>query len=183
MHELYHHTDSARLPWILRDQTLKPIRNYGCLPEPDFLWATTDPMGDSTATSSFGNDRAAYRDGNIAAVRFTLDEADFTPWTVARTLYPQWTPRHCAALENGVPPGQVARWRCRVEPLDASRWLAVEYRTWRNPRWRPVTPDVLCIASDAPDVLGVRLDGVIFASRQEEKPGQPTRYDIWKAAL
>jgi len=80
---LYHHTDSARLPWILRDQSLKPgNNNIGDFPD-DFLWATPDPMGDPTASSPVA--KYKYRDGDIAAVRFTLSATDFAP-CVSRAL-------------------------------------------------------------------------------------------------
>ena len=63
MHELYHHTDSARPPWILRDQALKPDRiQAGRFPYPDFLWATTD---------------AADRGAGSETERLALDDQPF----------------------------------------------------------------------------------------------------------
>jgi hypothetical protein len=101
---IYHHTDSARLPWILRDQSLKPGGNQiGDFPD-DFLWATSDPMGDPTATSTSAAARARYRDGLIANVRFVLARDDFAPRLTVKETYPQWTPKHCAMLERCVTP-------------------------------------------------------------------------------
>ena len=40
--ELYHFTDTVRLPWIVDADGLRLYRNQiGGLPSPDFLWATT----------------------------------------------------------------------------------------------------------------------------------------------
>lgn len=133
---IFHHTDSARLPWILRDQMLKPGSNrVGNYPD-DFLWATPDPMGDPTASSAVAKNK--YRDGDIAAVRFTLSATDFRPWNEMKASHPRWQAHHIAILESaamkmGASPQLIAQWQCRLEPLPASRWLAVEFRTWRNP--------------------------------------------------
>jgi hypothetical protein len=73
---LYHHTDTAHLPWILTTNELRPGRSsIGGFPNPDFLWATTDAQGDRTSMA--GHSRELYRRGVICAVRFTLaaDEA------------------------------------------------------------------------------------------------------------
>lgn len=180
---VYHHTDSARLPWILRDQALKPGSNrVGDFPD-DFLWATTDPMGDPTASSAVHP--AAYRNGEIAMVRFALAADDFMPWAAMKTAHLRWEPRHIAVLEDtalqmGSSPRQIAQWRCRVEPLRADRWLAVEFRTWRNPRWRAVRTDTLARVSGG---IGVQSDDIVFCSRQIVEPNRPTSYSCGRIAL
>jgi hypothetical protein len=174
---IFHYTDSARLPWILHEQLLKPGRNQiGNFPDPDFLWATTDPLGDSTAASGTRLAKAMYRQGIVAAVRFTLAMGDFMPWAVAKEKHPQWTSQQCARLEKNVPPKQVAQWYCRTEALPASRWLAVEFRTWKNPEWRTVQRDMLHIPQDRSEGLAIRLDDIIYHSQQIIKPGKPTGY-------
>ena len=63
MSQIYHHTDSAHLPWILNDAALKPATGTSCgiFPDPDLLWATTDPLGDPTITITVSKDaREAY---------------------------------------------------------------------------------------------------------------------------
>jgi hypothetical protein len=185
---LYHFTDSARLPWILRDQSLKPgSNNIGDFPD-DFLWATPDPLGDPTASSAVNP--AAYRNGDIAAVRFTLSADDFTPWDEMKMSHPRWQARHIAllersAIEMGTSPKQIAEWQCRVEPLASDRWLAVEFRTWRNPRWRAVQANTLRSVGDGgASGMGVQLDGVVFCSQQQAGArGAPTRYACAKLEL
>jgi hypothetical protein len=185
---LYHHTDSARLPWILRDQSLKPgSNNIGDFPD-DFLWATPDPMGDPTASSAVNKNQ--YRDGDIAAVRFTLSRDDFKPWDDMKTSHPRWQARHIALLESaaikmGATPQQIAQWRCRLEPLPASEWLAVEFRTWRNPRWRAVQANTLRSVGDGgASGMGVQLDDVVFCSQQRAgSVGMPTAYACSKLEL
>jgi hypothetical protein len=171
---LFHHTDSARLPWILCEQFLKPGRNQlGNFPNPDFLWATTDPLGDSTAAGSYA--KAMYRQGGVAAVRFTLAFDDFIPWTLAKETYPQWTIQQCARLEKNVPLKQIARWYCRAEALPASHWIAVEFRTWKRPEWRTVQQDTLYVDDLAREAT-LQLDNITYYSRQFIEPGQATGY-------
>ena len=44
---VYHFTDTAR---FLRDSELRPGRNkIGAFPDPEFLWATSNAIGDCTA--------------------------------------------------------------------------------------------------------------------------------------
>jgi hypothetical protein len=184
---VYHHTDIAHLPWILRDQALKPGDNeIGDFPY-DFLWATTDPLGDPTASSAGATARAGYRDGLIANVRFVLASEDFAPWAEMKASYPRWELRHIAILESaaikmGASPRQIAEWQCRLEPLPASEWLAVEFRTWRNPRWRAVQLDAARPVGTAG--IGILLDGVVFYSQQRSgADGKPTSYACSKLEL
>jgi hypothetical protein len=88
---IYHFTDSARLPWILHDGHLNPGRcRLGGFPDPDFLWATTSPRGDRTASGGIGG----YREGVTRLVRITLPLDDFTPWRQAANNHPEWTVDH-----------------------------------------------------------------------------------------
>jgi len=85
-------------------------------------------------------------------------------------------------MKMGASPQQIAQWQCRLEPLPASRWLAVEFRTWRNPRWRAVQPSALRPAGS--DAKGVVLDGVAFCSQQRAGGnGAPTSYACSKLEL
>jgi hypothetical protein len=173
---LYHHTDSAHLPWILYDRALKPgLNRIGTFPE-DFLWATANPMGDPTATSILGPTvREGYRSGKLAAVRFALDDADFTPWTKMKE---RWSTRHIALLENCASASDIARWHCRAASLPVERWTAVEFRTWTNSRWRPASTTVIKFEEG----LGVQLDNAMFVSQQRLGPGA-TSYATAKLAV
>jgi hypothetical protein len=94
---VYHYTDTARLPWILNSGLLMPGRNQiGGYPDPDFLWATTSPDGDGSASAS----REAFRSGLTQMVRFVLHTDDFEPWPTIVERSPQWTPDIVAQLEN-----------------------------------------------------------------------------------
>ncbi len=171
---LYHHTDSARLPWILRDGVLKPGNSrLGGFPD-DFLWATANPVGDTTASSLYNP--APYRDGRIAQVRFTLHEADFISWAEAKATHSRWSPRFCDLLEARASAAQIAQWFCRSATLDHDRWLALDFRTWRNPRWRPASPEVFETSRNGG--LGVRLDSVVYTSWQHASPTEPTTYTL-----
>jgi hypothetical protein len=178
--ELYHHTDSAHLPWIIHEQALKASDNrVGGYPE-DFLWATENPAGDPTATSAVAM-RQGYRSGAVAAVRFTLSAHDFAPWAEVKG---GWSAKHVAMLEGSVgkmggSAREIAQWWCRVKPLPAVAWGAVEFRTWSNSRWRP-TP--LEVGRAAGGGLAVKLDGVVYGSaKQPSAPGRPTAYAVWRA--
>jgi hypothetical protein len=181
---LYHHTDSAHLPWILNDAALKPATgtSVGIYPDPDFLWATTDPLGDPTTTTSFKDGREAYRNGKIAAVRFTLFEDDFMAWPAIRELYPQWTPELCALLERNVSPSVVAKWRCRVSALPEERWERIEYRTWSRPAWRRLE-DRTVSAGLKLGSLAIRLDGVGYGSTRIAASEQLFHYRVGKEAV
>jgi hypothetical protein len=63
---------------------VRPGRNQlGNYPDPDFLWATTNPRGDRTATAF-----SAYRRGDLALVRLTLPEENFERWPEITARYP-----------------------------------------------------------------------------------------------
>ena len=81
----------------------------------------------------------------------------------------------------GATPRQIAAWRCRVGPLSADRWLAIEFRTWRNSRWRKVHTDTVRPINGG---LGILLDDIVYCSLQRpSRPGAPTAYAISKVRM
>jgi hypothetical protein len=164
--QVYHYTNTARLPWIITAGELRPGANrLGGYPDPEFVWATTDPRGSRTAAG--GNNRA-YREGELFLVRFTLNADDFEPWSGIGLRYPTWTPDQIARLEQsgrrrGDNPGT---WRCRAEPLPLGKDIAVGTRTYNNSHWRPWNEPTLIAASDSDDTIGVVVDGVAFISKK-----------------
>lgn len=78
---LYHYTDTARLPWILSSGVLRPSENRIGGMQQDVLWATSNPVGDRSASIDRGG---KWRGGDLLHVRFVLDESDFQPWSEAR---------------------------------------------------------------------------------------------------
>ncbi len=164
---VFHFTDTARLPWILATGELRPgrnaIRNF---PSPDFLWATTDARGDRTATA----DRKAQRKGLTRAVRFTLEAADFEPWSEIVRRFPQWTPEQIDWLEDVARSRRVSpdRWRCRPDPLPSDRWCLVETKTYSG--WKPLQNRNVVKVSRDPRELGTIIGGMIYMSIHEVDP-------------
>ena len=169
---VYHHTDTARLPWILKDGFLRPGANrIGGFPDPDFLWATTEPQGDMTASADRGQ---CYRTGRARHVRFTLDRTKFFAWAAAPDRHPQWTLGHVARL-HAVAKGKSnpATWWCRSDPLPVAECIAIETRSYVDNRWLPFDRDSL-VFSTSDDLhnqwLSVEVAGTIFASRKYLSP-------------
>jgi hypothetical protein len=177
MSQVYHFTDTARLPWIWASGELRPGRNQiGGYPV-DFLWATTNQKGDRTASGM-----QLYRQGETALVRLTLHAEDFAKWSEVLKHSSQWTyeqvNRLCmAALAKGE--ANIAGWRVRTVALPLSRIVSVEAKTYTG-AWQTIDPDTACIRINDDDILAVNLGGTLYASKQTIEPGQPTQYTIQK---
>jgi hypothetical protein len=170
---VYHFTDTARLPWILRSGELRPGSNkIGGLPDPDFLWATTNSQGDRTASSSLQSE--LYRGGRARMVRFTLRADDFEPWREVVSRFPAWKTAHVEMLER-VAKSSPVTWCCRTEPLPRSRWVAIDTRSYVDKTWRLFDGSVM----DGDDgTLGVEIAGKQFFSLQKLNPGAATGYSV-----
>jgi hypothetical protein len=179
VNRVYHFTCAARLPWIVASGELRPGRNQlGKYPDPDFLWATTNPRGDRTA-SAF----AAYRSGDLALVRLTLPEEDFEPWPEITARYPQWTPEQISRLETAAlnrGESDFACWRARIEPLPLSRVIKSEAKTYTG-TWQPI--ELVCLINSDPRVRAIALNDVVYCSAQCIQAGRPTKYAIRKLSL
>ena len=172
---VYHFTDTARLPWILRSGELRPSSNrIGGLPD-DFLWATTDSAGDPTASAMA--QAGSYKRGCTRLVRFKLHADDFEPWREVVGRFPAWKPNHVARLEQ-VAKSSPTLWRCRTTPLPRFRWVGIDTRSYQDKTWRPFEGDVL--KSEHDEYIGVEIAGRCFFSRQEVGGGRggATRYQI-----
>jgi hypothetical protein len=167
---VYHFTDSAGLPWILRSGELRPGSNkIGGFPDPDFLWATTDPRGDGTASAMRG-----YRRGGVRLVRFTLHAHDFEPWRVVVGRFPAWTSHQIRLLEQ-IAKSSTETWRCRTEPLPKSSWVTIDTRTYVDKAWRPFDAPVV----DGEDgYIGVEIGGKFYFSRKEKGPQGASAYSV-----
>jgi hypothetical protein len=158
---LYHYTDTARLPWIVRSGELRGGKvPAGDFPPQDFLWATSSDTGDKSASAMQG-----YRSGLTRLVRFTLHKADFDPWRTIVERFPEWTAKHIELLERAAE-SDPATWWCRVEPLPRSRWLAIATRSYVDKRWRSLDLDVHVESLKGGKVLGVTVAGKAFYSEQ-----------------
>ncbi|WP_018263343.1 hypothetical protein [Methylobacterium sp. WSM2598] len=172
---LYHHTDTARLAWILRSGQLRPGSNQiPGLPRQDFLWATTAAAGDATASAS----RDALRAGRTRAVRFGLRADDFLAWPEIVGQHPESTVEHVAHLERLAAGRSSPRtWRCRSTPLPSSAWLGVETKAYADKRWIALPADAPVDTIDA-STLGMWIEGRYFNSRAEPGLFGITRYDV-----
>ncbi len=129
--KLYHFSDTSRLPWILHTGELRPGANKaGGFPDPEFVWATVDPLGDMTASVARGDE---YMAGKVRHVRFTLAAAAFFPWHEVTARYPQWTPAHVERLRiNTKGRSDPKTWWCCPRPIKVKDCLAVDTKSFRN---------------------------------------------------
>ncbi|MCJ2057654.1 hypothetical protein MKL09_13940 [Methylobacterium sp. J-048] len=164
---VYHYTDSARLPFILLDGKLRAGRNrIGGYPDPDFLWATTSPVGDRTASASI----EACRAGRVRLVRFILLADAFEPWRAIITRFPAWTPQQVAGLETAAAgKSRPQDWRCRAEPLPAGQWLGIETRSYTDKTWRPL-PIPRSVMPFGHSSFGIQIGNKVYVSTQREGP-------------
>lgn len=177
---LFHFTDTARLPWIIAAGELRPGKNkLGGFPDPDFLWATTSPLGDRT--SSLPMD--AYRAGAVNLVRLKLSASDFFPWHEVLERSAQWREEHVRALEAtarhvGVDP---KAWWCRNDALSMAQVQEVHMRTYNNKTWRPVDTAIKSYLIEGTRWLGLEcLGGRV--SRQLTHPDGRLEYRIGNIA-
>jgi hypothetical protein len=166
--QVYHFTDTVRLPWILASGELRPSRST--VPpylKHDFLWATSNRNGSQTATLM--NAPKAYKSGTINIVRFTLPASLFEFYLTAISRYPEWSSDHVRTLE------QTARekgedpdaWHVADAPIPSTSWVAIEMRSYANPAWIPIDPPVL----KRGDELGVIINDRPFFSTRFALPG------------
>ncbi|EUB95907.1 hypothetical protein PMI07_002395 [Rhizobium sp. CF080] len=164
---VYHYTSSWHLPWILASRELRPpSHSIADFPSPDFIWATTDPNGDNTATARTSS--RAYRSGGLLQVRFTFEADEFFPWDDVPHRHPQWTEKHIKALEASSGKSDPRAWRCRPEALDVERALAIDVRSYSNNKWRSAgNLDVRQAKNmDGSLWLVMQLDGKVVASKR-----------------
>jgi hypothetical protein len=177
MERVYHYTDTARLPWILRSGELRPRGNQiGDFPPPDFVWATTSGVGDRSATASMQTLRA----GLTRLVRFVLRASDFEKWPDAVARFPAWTADEISRLERAAQGmSSPALWRCRTAPLPREAWVAIETRSWTNKQWKALPLDDLQ-PIEQPDgkTLGIVIDGTAYLSTQVELPDGARGYEV-----
>jgi hypothetical protein len=179
--EIYHFTSIARLPWIAAAGQLQPGRNQRGNFPCDFVWATTNRLGDKTA-SAYGG----YREGLSALVRITLHAEDFESWPSILQRFPQWTAEHVRKLETrarklGETETGIRCWHARAEPLPLSRVIRVEAKRYSGD-WRTVTAADYVAKEVQNDgvICGVALGDDVFVSAQSIVPGLPTFYGLKK---
>jgi hypothetical protein len=173
MSVVYHYTTTVHLPWIIHSGELPPGRtSEGFFPDPDFLWATTNPHIGRTATAT--NQDALYRSGGIFPVRYILPSDESFPWSEALDRNPVWTREHVTVLE-GNRYAEPQQWFCRIEPLPLSRTLGVEWRRYANPKWTPVSNDME-ILTGPPEMTTLRIGHMAFLSERVQEPGRRTAY-------
>jgi hypothetical protein len=168
MRNVYHFTDSARLPFILHDGELRPgLNRTGNYPS-DFVWATTSDKGSRTASGTGGaSSREAYRKGMTRLVRFTFPADAFIRWQDILADHPEWTDADRKRLERSardLGDHEIASWHCRSEPLPLSEAIRIETRTYTG-RWEEFS--VPTSAYTFPDgAVGLKLGKLIYVSQQ-----------------
>jgi hypothetical protein len=173
---VYHFTDVGHLPWIAATSELRPGRNrVGGYPV-DFLWATTNPHGDRTATCM-----PTYRAG-LPLVRFTLRGEDFEPWPRILDRFPQWTPEQVGRLEAFArEKGQaVSGWKTRAEPLPLSQVIKVETKRYTG-RWQMIDLNTACLQKGKEH--GVLIDNIVYWSKRCIEPDAPAHYAVRETSL
>ncbi|MGY4319000.1 hypothetical protein [Bradyrhizobium sp. JR3.5] len=116
--KIYYFASTARLPWIIEGNELRPYRRErGWFVGRDFLWATARSEG-----------APEMRDHRDVQLRLTLHADDFEPWAsiVARS------PELLDGDDAFAPPGNQAdldSWYARWDPLPLSRVIGIEART------------------------------------------------------
>jgi hypothetical protein len=175
---LYHFSDSAHLPWILRSGHLRPGQNLiGEFPE-EFLWATANRHGDPTATASFGD---LYKSGAIFLIRFTLNEGGFFPWSKVEDFRPAWTPAHVATIERAARGAKTVDWWCRCEPLELEDVLSIEARSYSDNRWREADRVVEEVNEQGKKWLGTSFNGRRYFSARHINENGTNGYTVGSA--
>jgi len=176
---VYHFTDTGRLPWIVADGALIPGRNNsGRYPDPDFLWATTNPRGSMSATWS----KEGYRQQITRLVRFTLWACDFEPWLDVVGRYPAWTSGFVENLKLTARGDHHIDWVARVEPLQSIGWAAIHTKGYDGD-WRPWAGSAMVLADDT---LAIQVDDALYESHRigaDRAAGQPMAYAVTRRRI
>jgi hypothetical protein len=181
---VYHFTDTVRMPWIIETGELRPSNNFiGNFPKKDFLWATTNELGDRT--SSAQAQRAGYREGMLQLVRFTLPGEAFADWREIVAQFPAWKDHHIEALVKSARwMGESENnWRARAEPLPISSAIAVHAKPCKGGRWVPIaaTSEYCITFHDKPLVRGFVINGAAVLSAT--RAGGRCPFDVGAANL
>jgi hypothetical protein len=148
MSNVFHFTDTMRLPWILDADELRPGTasriNYKGLPLLNFVWGTSAAIANTAQlfwewTPEGAVRSNTYEAGLIWLVRFTLSDEDFVPWPDALKERPEWADRiehmNTLSISQGDNPEE---WWTHSGSLDRSKWLAIDAKSydgsWRNIR-------------------------------------------------
>ena len=177
---LFHFSDTSRLPWIISSGELRPGGNKaGGFPSPEFVWATTNPLGDASASVAGGD---PYITGKVRHVRFTFDSALFTPWSEIPDQFPQWTHDHVRRLESYSRGARdPSTWWCSPKPIPLNDCLEIMTRSYRDKHWRRFDPETeVAHMADEHGMkwLGIEVAGRSFVSSKVMAPDGRTGYAL-----
>jgi len=151
----------------------------GDFPDPDFIWATTQPAGDRTASGGQGD---PYRTGKTRLVRFAFDRQHFFPWSSTREQFPSWTRSHVGRLEMAAEgKSDPATWWYRADPLPLALCLGIETRSYQDKLWRPLSVEAEVLVGKAPGAEGwmmVKIGDTVFGSAQRTDSAGRVGYEI-----
>jgi hypothetical protein len=183
----YHFTDTVRLPWIVESGELRPVLNTSDGFPRDFLWATTNKLGDRTSSAMSPDGRRFWRDGRSLLVRFTLDSADFKGFPEMIENYPEWTSAHVAQLVSAAAAmgeRHADQWLCRSEPLPLARVIRTEVKSYVEGRWTEI--DLSSFPSDfsiGPNTRYVALGKNIYYSTRVVGQSGAAAYDVVRVPI
>ena len=160
---VYHFTDTGRLPWILDTSELRPCRmkKLGGFPD-DFLWATTNENGAQTASVFY--EGSGYKEGQVWLIRFTLSATDFEPWPEATKRNPAWTKAHIERLNGNLNGDNPADWWTSCGSLGRSKWLSIHARSYLHPVWREI-PRGLVVHAGTHPAKGFPIKTIMWGGR------------------
>jgi len=179
---VYHFTDTARLPWIIETSELRPDphRRLGGFPA-DFLWATLNAGGDRTSAAQSGEVKSLYREGLMQLIRITLPGDYFIGWREAVSASPDWTAEHVAILERAARTmGEtgIENWCVHLGPLPLSVSLAVDARSYLGGRWVPISvhKEFCTTFAGEPQRRGFVIGSFCYYATRSTSPEGRTRY-------
>lgn len=152
----------------MADQALRPGKNLGGHFPREFLWATEVCSGEPTANYNFGG---WYKSGAIYLVRLTLAMEGFFHWSEIDHHCAEWGVQHDQMLLRASRGADTSKWWCRMEQAPLSTVRAVEGRTYRDNRWKPVDPNIIAKSDHNGTWLGTEFRGRKYMSLQQKGIG------------
>ena len=170
---VYHFTNCVGLPHIIHSGELRPGSNkIGGFPDPDFIWATLNRLGDKT---SFELSPISEQAGST--LRFTLPMSAFFPWSEAPSQISGGS-LHLERLESTLKGASNPRqWFCHNKPLSEAEWVTIETKSYTT-RWRKLESREIFTSDEG--FTGVEIGGGIHFSRKIKGPQGQDGYELGK---
>jgi hypothetical protein len=176
---VYHFTDTARLPWIIKAAELRPESTAWVgdgWPAEDYFWATTNDWGEPSAASNVGRFLPTVYPwvDTPRHVRFTLSDDDFEILDCETIGRAAWGPRYRRLKRDvekiGLAIEAVSKdWRVRIDPLPLSRVIRIATRAAEDdPGIYPWVPFKRQDLYPAGGGLCVNVAGTLYGSTRKK---------------